>query len=240
MRQRFLFNRQSHMVAAMTICTRKTYLLLLVIASGWLAGCERHVRVESAWQDGVARNQSFTKILVVGVSPDVNVRCDFESFMATQLRSEYVAAKSSCSLMPINDPLTVEAIEEVVAAEQVDAVLATILVASNAGAKYGGMNETRGSGDYKAIGTGYGYGYGYYGGYGMYGVPVTYVEFQTTAPITTVSGAVQIVSRLYETGAGAMVYELTTTAHDLQSRDQALAAIAAPIAGRMRRDGLIR
>jgi hypothetical protein len=211
--------------------------LFLVLSSVLLAGCERQVRVESSWQENVPHNQTFTRILVVGISPDVNIRCEFEHFLATQLRSESTAAITSCSTMPIEDPLTIESIDKAVAAEQADSVLATILVASNIGAKDGGMNETRGYAEYKATGVGYG---GYYGGFGRYGVPVTYVEFQTAAPITTVNGEVDVVSRLFETSGGSLVYELITEAHDLQSRDSALAAITAPMADQLRNDGLIR
>jgi hypothetical protein len=234
----FLFVIQSHMVAHMNIYS-KTFALILILSSAWLAGCEQHIRIDGSWQEGVPRDQSFKRILVVGVSPNANGRCDFEHFMATQLTSESVIAKSSCNFMPINDPLTIESIDKVVVEEQADAVFATILVDSKVAAKEGGMNETRGSGDYKAIGTGYGYG-GYYGGFGRYGVPVTYVDFQTTAPITTIDGEVEILSRLYEVNDGAVVYELKTKASDLQSTDQGLAAITAPIAERMRRDGVIR
>jgi hypothetical protein len=221
----------------------KTIALLLLLSSAWLAGCERQVRVESSWQENVPRNQSFTRILVVGISPDPNIRCEFEHFLATQLRSESVAVILSCSKMSINDPLTLESIDKAVADEQADAVLATILVASHIGAKDGGMNETRGDAYYKAVGTGYSTGYhgGYYGGgFGRYGVPVTYVEFQTAPPITTVSGEVDIASKLFDTSSGTLVYELVTKAHDLQSRDQALATVTAPIAERMRDDGLIK
>ena len=50
-------------------------LLLLTVTVG-LAGCAG-VSVKSAWQDGVPRNQTFAKVLVVGVSPDFNRRCAF-------------------------------------------------------------------------------------------------------------------------------------------------------------------
>ena len=227
------------MVAHMNKYTN-TITLFLVLSAAWLAGCERQVRVESSWQENVPRDLSFTRILVVGISPNVNIRCDFEHFLATQVSSESVVAIPSCGKMSIKEPLTIESIDEAVKAEQADAVLATILVASNVHAKDGGMNETRGDAYYKATGTGYGYGgYGsWYGG--RYGVPVTYVEFQTAPPITTISGEVDIVTRLFEVSDGTMVYELVTTAHDMQSRDSALAAVTAPIAERMRRDGLIR
>jgi hypothetical protein len=226
----------------MNILAKNALLLLLAVSTLWLAGCERNVRVASSWQENVPRSLSFSRILVVGVSPDPNVRCDFEYSMASHLRSESVTAIPSCNTMPINDPLTIESIDKAVAAEQADAVLATILVASNVGAKDGGMNETRGDAYYKATGTGYGSGYygGYYGGFGRYGVPVTYVEFRTAAPITTVVGEVDIATRLFETSDGALIYELLVNARDLQSRQSAIAAITVPTAERLRRDGLIR
>ena len=215
--------------------------MLAVFSAAWLVGCEQQVRVDGAWQENVPRDQTFTRILVIGVSPNVGVRCDFEQFMATQLRSASVKAIPSCSTMSINDPLTLESNDIAIAEHQADAVLATILVASNVEAKDGGKNETRGDAYYKATGTGYATPYygGYYGGYGRYGVPVTYVEFQTAPPITTVSGKVDIATRLFATRDGTLVYELITTAHDLQSRDSALAGVTAPIAERLRRDGLI-
>ena len=144
------------MVAHMNIYAKLTAALFLILSIAMLAGCERNVRIDSFWQEGVPRDQSFKRILVVGVSPNANGRCEFEHFMATQLSSESVVAKSSCNFMPINDPLTIESIDKVVVEEQADAVFATILVAKNVQAKEGGMNETRGSGDYKAIGTGCG------------------------------------------------------------------------------------
>jgi hypothetical protein len=234
----FLFTSQSHKVARMNKYI-KTIALLLVLSSAWLTGCERQVQVESSWQENVPRDQSFTRILVVGISPDANIRCEFEHFLATQLRSESVVATPSCSKMSINDPLTLESIDKAVAEEQADAVLATILVARHIEAKEGGMNETRGDAYYKAVGTGYSTGY-YGGGFGRYGVPVTYVEFQTAPPITTVSGEVDIATKLFETSGGTEVYKMITKAQDLQSRDQALAKITAPIADRLRRDGLIK
>jgi hypothetical protein len=216
----------------------KTFTLALLFSSVWLSGCSQNISVRSSWQDNVSHNQSFKRILIVGVSPDANVRCDFEHFLATQVSSATVVATPSCNTMPINDPLTLESIDAAVIAEQSDAVLATILVASKIGAKEGGSNDTRGLAQYKAVGTGYGSSY-YYGGYGRYGVPVTYVEFKTAAPVTTIEGEVDIVSRLFETGGGTLVYEVTLNASDLYSRESAFAMITAPVAERLRRDGVI-
>ena len=50
----------------------------VLLTAAWLGGCTRQVAVEGAFTPGVARGGTFTNILVVGVSPDVNQRCAFE------------------------------------------------------------------------------------------------------------------------------------------------------------------
>jgi hypothetical protein len=175
----------------------------------------------------------------VGVSPDVNVRCAFESFLASTVQSESTKVLASCGVLSLKEPLTVEAIERVVAEHRIDAVLATILVAGKVGSVQGGTSETRGEAYYKATDIGYEY-YGSYGSYGAYGVPVVYGEFETAPPITTIKGQVEVLTKVFETGGPTLVYVVNTKARDLDSRAAALATIAGPIAERLRRDGLIR
>jgi hypothetical protein len=78
------------------------------------------------------------------------------------------------------------------------------------------------------------------GGYGYYGVPVVYGEIREAAVINTVEGKVEILSMLYATSDASLVYEMTTTAHDLYSRDSGLSTITPPIAKRLQGAGLIR
>ena len=217
----------------MNTLVRAMVLLLGAVA---LAGCAQQVRVSGAWQDDVPRDRSFSRVLVVGVSPDYNQRCAFESVLALQIRSESTTVITSCRAMSSKDPLTLENIERVIAEHQVDAVLATFLVAAEIRGQEGGTNETRGETYYKATGIGYDY-YGYYGAYGM---PVIYGEFQTAPSIMTVQGQVEITTRLFDTADGTLVYELNTKARDLESREAGLAIITGPIAERLRRDGVIR
>lgn len=214
-------------------------MLLVVVA---VAGCTQQVRVDGDWQEGVSRGQSFSRVLVVGLSHNASGRCDFESFLTTQIRATGADAKSSCFLMKTTDPLTVESIEAAVAEYGADAVLTTVLVQADQGAKVGGKNDTRGGLDFKATGTGYASPYyygGYRGGYGHYGIPVVYGEFRAAPLVTTLEGEVQIQSMLYATRDKTLVYELSTTANDLSSRDNALAAITPPIAQRLQREGLL-
>jgi hypothetical protein len=206
-----------------------------LIGAVLLSACAQQPRVKGEWQDGVQRKQSFTRVLIVGVSPHLNQRCQFEAFMASQLKSETVTAIRSCNAVTKQEPLTLESIEQAVASVQADAVLATSLVSREYEAKEGGSRDTRGSAMYKATDAGYATGY-----YGVYGVPVIYGEFETAAAITTLQDEVRVSSRFYETRDKTLLYTMDTHARNLESTDIALSDIAAAIANQLRRAGLTR
>jgi hypothetical protein len=207
--------------------------MLCLIGALLLSGCAQQAQVRGEWQDGVQRKQSFTRVLIVGVSPHVNQRCKFEAFMASQLKSKSVKAIRSCDAVTKKEPLTLESIEQAVASIQADAVLATSLVSREYEAKEGGSRDTRGSAMYKATDAGYATGY-----YGVYGVPVIYGEFETAAAITTLQDEVRVSSRFYETRDKTLLYTLDTHTRNLESTDVALSDTAAAIANQLRRAGL--
>lgn len=211
---------------------------LLLLGAAALSGCASsgpRVNTTGAMQEGASSRGPFSRVLVVGVSPDLNQRCAFEQFMAAQIESDSVEAIVSCFAVKKREPLTRESIEEAVVAKQADAVLATILVDRAWEVEQGGSRDTRGDASYKATDAGFAAGY-----YGIYGVPVVYGEFQTTAPILTLKGDVKILSKLFETRSPALVYSIETEAKGIEQRDSGLAAVTAAIADRLRRDGLIR
>jgi hypothetical protein len=49
-------------------------LAVLAAAFALTAACSSSTRVDAAWAEDVSRNQSFEKVLVVGVSPAYNTR----------------------------------------------------------------------------------------------------------------------------------------------------------------------
>jgi len=205
--------------------------LLLLTAMVWLSGCAG-VSVKSAWQPGVARDQTFSRILIVGVSPNYNIRCAFESTFASQLRSASTTVFSSCAMMKPEVPLTRENIERVIASIHADAVLATRLVSLNSGQQVGGSRDTRGDSLYKSTDF----------GYGAYGMPVTYVEFQTAPPLTRLTSSIHVVTKLYDTRDATLLYTLDTVtkSQEVDSTEATLLTITAPTADRLRREGLIR
>jgi hypothetical protein len=209
----------------------------LLLGAAALVGCAgQHVRVDGTWESE-SRQQTFTRVLVVGVTPSVNQRCLFERFMASKISNEATTtvAIASCSVVASKNPLTRESIEQAVAAQGADAVLATRLVSKQWEEEKRGSRDTRGSASYKATDAGYATGY-----YGVYGVPVIYGDFETAPAASFIEGEVQVSSQLYAIQGPTLVYTLETTAGGFESTDAGTSAITAAIAGRLHRDGLIR
>jgi len=220
---------------------RRSHRPVTVLAAGLVlvaaAGCAgQPVISKGSWGEGVAHNQSFTRLLVVGVTPDINQRCAFERDLADNLRSTTVAARSSCDEMgAAKEPLTREAIERAVASYRADAVLATRLVDAHMGLKEGGTRETQGDAYYKPVGYGYDMGY-----WGMYGVPVVVGQFETAPSVFTVQGTAEITTTVFETRSATPVYTVDTKAKGLQSREQGLTEVVPTISQRLKQDGLVR
>jgi hypothetical protein len=220
---------------------RSARAALLVLGAAWLGGCGGGVTVKGEWQGGAQHGQAFKRVLIVGVSPNYTQRCAFEWALASQLKSDSTVAIVSCDSMTSKDPLTRENVERVVASTQADAVLTTRLLAMKLGAQEGGGGaDTRGGGYYKA--TDYGWQSVYAGGYGVYDLPVVYGEFQTAPTITTLNGEVHVQSKLFETHAATLVYTMDTEAKstNIESSSSGILGLAAPIADRLRREGLAR
>jgi hypothetical protein len=210
-------------------------MLCLIGAALFAGSAQAKTTVKGTWEQGASRQQSFTRVLVVGVTPNVNQRCAFEFFMASRLKSESVQVIRSCDVVKEKNPLTLASIEQAVAAIQADAVLATSLVSRAIEAKEGGSRDTRGNASYKATDAGFATGY-----YGVYGVPVIYGEFATAPAFSVAEGEAQVTSRFYQTRDKALIYTLDTHARKLESSDAALQEIAAAIAAKLRKDGLTR
>ena len=133
--------------------------------------------------------------------------------------------------MAAKEPLTRENVERAAASVQADAVLATRLVSSGTGHGEGSGEDTRGVSVYKATDF----------AYGAYGMPVTYVDFQTAPPLTSLTSSLHVVTQLYETHCATLIYtvDTITKSQEIDSTEGTLAAITAPTADRLRRAGLI-
>jgi hypothetical protein len=202
---------------------------LFVFSLAWLAALPSHAQVKGYWTDDVARDQSFARVLVVGISQDLNQRCNFERALAAELRSANTVALVSCNVMPLNTELTRETVEAAVAANDADAVLTTSLISKTWDVKQGATRDSTGAAYYHATDS-------FYGAYGT----VVAGDFRTAGPLTTIEGAAHVTSKLYETRTAAVVYALDTKVRKIESRDEGLAAIVGPMVKKLRREGLIR
>jgi hypothetical protein len=202
---------------------------LLLLGAAWLTASASAASVKSAWSDNVSRKQTFSRILIVGISPNVDQRCPFERALADRIKSAATVAIASCDVVAEKNPLTRESIEAAVAAQKADAVIATSLITKAWSAQEGRGNDTRGDAYYKATDA-------YYGVYGT----VVAADFQTSAAITTLNGEAHITSKFYETHGETVIYTVDTKVRNVASSDAGLTEITAPIGKRLRRDGLIR
>ena len=210
--------------------TRRSFVsVVLLLCAGWLVVSPGHASVTGEWSDNVSRDQSFARVLVVGISPNVDQRCPFERALASKIKSANTVALVSCDVMPPKTPLTRENIEAAVAERNADAVLATSLISKSWDVKDGGTHDTRGDALYKATDS-------YYGVYGT----VVAADFHASPSITTVKGEAHVTTKLYETRGATVVYTVDTKVRDIESRGEGLAAVTAPIAKKLRKDGLIR
>ena len=218
---------------------RSTFRMAVAIAgtallAAALAGCASRPEVSGDWVSG-ASHQGFSRVMVVGLSPDLDSRCPFERFMVAQIRALGTTAIMSCEVMDPPTPLTREALEKAVVAQRADAVIATKLVDQSWDTKTGGTMDTRGGGAYKAVGSGWATGY-----YGMYGIPVVYAEFETLPSVTELQGKVSVQTRVFSVAGQALVYEMDTTVGDITSTGGGLYQLTEPIAKHLERAGLLQ
>jgi hypothetical protein len=203
---------------------------LALLGAVWLAGCANQVKVTSAWQDNAPRKQPFARVLVVAVSPDGDQRCEFEHTLAARIQSASTTAIASCDAVTDKGTLTRVSIDQAIASQQADGVVATFLISQKWDTQEGGTRDTRGGGYYKPTDA----------GYGAYGVPVVYGDFQTYSSVMVLKGSVDVTTKVYETRGATLIYVIDTTASDLESTDVGRATVASSIADRLHRDELIR
>lgn len=213
---------------------RSRSVAALVLAIAALAGCTQSIRATGDWAEGATRPQTFKKLLVVGVSPDYNQRCNFEWILATKMRSPTVEAITSCSLMKADVLLSRESFEPVIKSSGADGVVATRLVTSGGSLKQGGTSDTRGSAMYKATDSGWGYGYGYYG------MPVVYGDFAATRPIIELESSFEVETRVYETRGASVVYGLKTAGKSRDAINIVREDISSAISEQLHQAGLIQ
>jgi hypothetical protein len=210
---------------------------LLILGAVCLSGCATSSSSKGAWQGSASARQPVKKVLIVGISADFTQRCAFEWSMASQINTGSTLAFTSCDSMTSKDPLTRANIEKVVASDQVDAVLTTAVVSMQLGGQKGNTRDTRATPYYQVTGEGF-----VTGDLGYYGVPVAFVQLDTTPSITLLTGDIHVVTKIFQSNDATLTYTLDTQAKsgNIQSSSTGIDTITALIADRLRRDGVIQ
>ena len=210
---------------------------LLIVGAACLSGCAgSSSSLNGAWQ-GSATRQSFNRVLIVGVSTNFTQRCAFEWSMASQIISAgSTQAFISCDSMTSKDPLTRANIELVVAKVHADAVLTSAIVSMQLGGQKGNSRDTRATPYYQVTGQGY-----VTGALGEFGVPVAFVQLETSPSIQMITGNVHVLTKLFNPSDAALLYTLDTDAksNDVQSSSSGIETVTGLIAKRLRSDGVI-
>ena len=78
-------------------------------------------------------------------------------------------------------------------------------------------------------------------GYDAYGMPVTYVDFQTAAPLDSLKRSLHILTKLYQTQGATPIYSIDTVskALEIDSTETMLTGITGSSRDRLRQAGLI-
>ncbi len=117
-------------------------------------GCGRSTQLTDVWADPVWDGEPIDNVLVIGVSPDPDIRKSFENYFVEQFKKEKVQAFSAAAELGVGR-IDSTAIARYVKDHEIDAILVTRLLGSDVDRTY-------------VQGTGY-MGPMYYGGfYGYY------------------------------------------------------------------------
>ncbi|HQR24821.1 MAG TPA: hypothetical protein PK163_08540 [Steroidobacteraceae bacterium] len=179
-------------------------------------------------------NLPFARVLVVGVSPNEDRRCQFEQFLASQITGKETQAYASCDVLDQINPLTRESIDKAVAAVQADGVLATVLVSKQQQVEQGDDRDTRGGAQYKEAGLGFAPDY-----WGVWGVPVVYTDFEQWPPVNLLEGEVHVATRVFDASSATLLDTVDTTVKHIEETDVGMDKVAESIAKDLHRHGYI-
>ncbi len=207
----------------------------LILTMTWLAGCSGD-SVKSDWQASASTHPTYSRILIVGVSTDFTDRCTFEFAMASEFQGSSTIPIASCNTMMPKDALTRANIDHVVASTNADAVLTSAIVTMQVGMQKGNTRDTRPVPYYQVTGVGY-----VTGELGYYGIPVAFVQLDSTQSIPQITGEIHILTKLFDAKSATLVYSADTRAKsdDIQSTSSSIEGIAELIGDRLRHDGVI-
>ena len=189
-----------------------------------LVGCSQPVRVDSTWH-GEAVSAPLDPVLVVSVTPDLNGRRMFEDLLVEQLARGGNTAWASSRKMDNTKPMHRDGVEQAVRDTGAMLVVVTRLVevdlsVSEQGER-GSMKVQR-----------------------RHETPLDFFryDYEVVEPTSQLvpASAVTLSTDVYGVESGRLLYSMDTIIPARESRLEIIDEAARSIAGRLRRDGLVR
>ena len=203
------------------ISLRITLAALLALL---LAGCSQPTRVASAWH-GEPVGAPADQVMVIAVSPDLNGRRMFEDLLVGLLAQSGNTAWASSRKIDTATPLNREAVERVVQETGATLVVVTRLVDQQLD-----ISEQRGRAEVKVQ--------------RRHEVPLDFFRYDYETieqePYLLAKSTVHMATDVYGIEAGALLYSIDLIIHAAESREEVMSEATRAIAGRLRKDGLVR
>ncbi|MGI9329378.1 MAG: hypothetical protein ACR2QB_01565 [Gammaproteobacteria bacterium] len=203
--------------------SRPPILILLIVLL--VTGCAKGTKLESTQYEKRPTPKPFSKIVVVGITPNQGIRVRWEDLMARTLRDGGNTAWASFRQMGYDTPLSRDTVAEVVRATGADAVLVSRLIRQDVNPE---EVEARSSAKVQRKSE-------YLFDFFRY----DYKEVEEPA-YTLLSSTVEISSDVYETTEGRLIYSLDSVTYDKATEWDVLDTTTTAIAKRLRKNGMMR
>lgn len=177
----------------------------------------------------------FQRILVIGVTADMESRQAFESALASAIAKEGGTAAPSYTILPDSEQVSEEQLHAALEREEIDAVVLTRLLSVDKDSQYTPpkkYNKPR----TRYYPAGWGYGFGYGGFYGFYGT--TYAAVHEPGYFDT-STTLRLETSLYSVATNDLVWTGQSETIDPDSIEDARASITQAVAKQLKQERLI-
>jgi len=199
----------------------KRLLLTIVVSLLTLSGCGGSAKVTSEWSEARARSGPYGSVLVVGVTESGRQRRRFEDSLTEKLGKKGITAWASNRIMPVDAEINRENVMAAVGKTSATAVVVTQLVDEEISTKeVPGRTEM-------TTGTSRGF------------FSYDYDEYEE-AGYLKVRSSVTLLTEVYETHNGALIYKVRTTSTNKRSDFEILDEQTSAIAKRLKKDRVVR
>lgn len=216
---------------------RHTRTLVLCGVLLGLCGCKTmaSTNFSQSYRNPGFEDVVFRRLLVIGVTADMESRQAFENALASAIAKEGGTAAPSYTILPDSEQISEEQLYAVLVREEIDGVVLTRLLSVDKDSQYTppkkyNKPKTR----YYPGGWGYGFGYG--GFYGFYGT--TYAAVHEPGYFDT-STTLRLETSLYSVATNDLVWTGQSETIDPDSLDDARTSITQAVAKKLKQERLI-